>query len=71
MSATRTGPRATGEHRAEVKPWPVEWAAEGAVVAVSWLARHYPTCDASEALHPHEGAANTAAMAGEQRGGAA
>jgi hypothetical protein len=41
-----------------------EWCAERAAVAMRYLAEHYPECEGSEALHPHQDAAHEAAVSG-------
>ncbi len=43
-----------------------EWCAERASDALRWLAVNFPECSGSEALHPHQGAAHTAAVAGDE-----
>jgi hypothetical protein len=49
-----------------VELWDVEWAAELAAEAVTYLARYYPECAASEALREHEEAAHEAARDGDE-----
>jgi hypothetical protein len=66
--ARRTGPQPTGEHRTGAESWDIEWAHERATEALWYLARTYPECAASEALHPHEDAAYEAAMRGDRDG---
>jgi ribonuclease HI len=53
---------------ATVGEWNTEWAHERATEALWYLARNYPECAASEALHPHEDAAYQAAMRGDREG---
>jgi hypothetical protein len=68
VSATRTSPDQLPDLDTPAVPeWPVEWAAARAAKALSWLGRNYPECLASEALRPHEEAANAAAMADDKR----
>ena len=49
-----------------VELWDVEGAAELAGEALTYLARCYPECAASEALRPYEEAAHEAAMDGDE-----
>lgn len=44
----------------------VEWCAERASEALAYLAANYPECAGSEALHGHQDAAHTAAVAGDE-----
>ena len=67
MSATRTSPDQLPDLDTPAVPeWPVEWAVGRAAEAIRGLGRNYPEYAASEALRPHEEAANAAAMADDK-----
>ena len=46
--------------------WDLEWAAERAAEAMRYLAANYPEASASPELHPHQAAADEAAVSGDQ-----